>query len=194
MKEGLEQKSFESKENGRNVHIRAKFVRHGEKSSFDGDLTEKGVEGAKKYGREFEPLKDRVKGFYSHIKRSKDTLENITQEIDTEKKYKSRPRNDLILNDPGEMPWSEDSLRKYKELVKAGDESAALDWYLSYGDRRPDAETISPKEAAARLAGLIEKYVRMVSKLKNGSSVDFVHISHSGTIEPFLQQVIGNEI
>lgn len=196
MKEGVEQKFFESKENGRNVHIRAKFVRHGEKSSFDGGLTDKGVEDAKEYGREFEPLEDGVKGFYSHIKRSKDTLENITQEIDTEKKYKSRQRNNLILNDPGEMPWSEDSLNKYKELVDEnnGDENAALDWYLSHGEQRPDSNTISPKEAAARLANLVEKYVRMVSRLKNGSSVDFVHVSHSGTIEPFLQQVIGNEI
>lgn len=192
----MEQKIFESKENGRNVHIRAKFIRHGEKNSFDGGLTDKGVENAKEYGREFKPLRDGVKGFHSQIKRSKDTLENITQEIDVEKKYKSRQRNDLLLNDPDEMLWSEDSLRKYKELVNenTGDENAALDWYLSYGEQRPDPNTVSPREVATRLANLVEKYVRMVSKLKNGSSVDFVHVSHSGTIEPFLQQVIGNEI
>ncbi|MCL4279220.1 MAG: hypothetical protein KJZ60_05965, partial [Ignavibacteriaceae bacterium] len=97
--EGLNQENQESRENGKNVHIKTQFLRHGEKSSFYGDLSEKGIEDAKKYGREFPSSEGGVKGFHSHIKRSKDTLENIIQEVESEKKYKSRPRNELLLND-----------------------------------------------------------------------------------------------
>jgi len=181
---------------GENVLISTKFIRHAEKGSFNGGLTPKGVGDAKAYGQAMEVHKDGIKGYFTPIERSQHTLDNIIGEVDAEKKFNSRLRYNLTYNLADKILFSDEAMKKYAKVTEenGGDETAALQWYLDFGDKRPDKGTISPKESAARFAKLVERYVKMSKKLKSGSAIDLIHVSHSGSIEPFLKELIGNAI
>lgn len=196
---------------GKNVKIRVTFMRHATKadtSDITGKslLSEKGQEEAREKGRRLETKEDGIKSYTSPVARAIETANLVIEEQEKKgaKIFKVRERCELDL-----LPGSKDFYEKIIELTKEnlpadyseleGDkkqeafekaEDVALDWWLQQEDEKFDEETISPKEMAVSIAKLVDKYIRMSSRLYSGSSVDLLNVSHKGTFEPFLKEVL----
>ncbi|HTX86557.1 MAG TPA: histidine phosphatase family protein [Candidatus Nanoarchaeia archaeon] len=207
---------FNPKENkiekGSNVTIHAVFTRHGEKGystiTPDTGLTEEGKKKSFATGAEREEV-DMVKPYSSRTERTKETSELEAQGSPTLKKGEYRVREGLGFPlDPqsefsqraqkikkdivGETHLKKDSEEFKKLLAQASD--AQTDYYLSFGDKKPDSLAPSPVEAAANLAKLIDNYSRMAKKINSGSEVDLINATHDLNLAAFLKEVLVREI
>jgi broad specificity phosphatase PhoE len=171
---------------GRNVEIHAFFVRHGEKGE-SGELTEEGRKQASEFGASLEN-RDAVKGYTSPVQRAVETVEKIIESSQHNKKLKTRIRTEL-----GIPPSSKEFYEKFKELERQGPDAAAA-WFLSFGAKRPDAETASPHEVAESFAYVLTKYLKMAEKLYSGSNIDLVNVTHQGLPEALLKEVLKRKI
>lgn len=81
-----------------------------------------------------------------------------------------------------------------QEQVAEYAEEPAMEWYLSFGDRRPDPGTPSPREDAARVAFKINRLVNLPDFIPEGKSVDLVSSGHKTSTEAFLKYVIQREV
>jgi len=61
---------------------------------------------------------------------------------------------------------------------------------LSFGTKKPDAETVSPHEVAESFAYILTKYFKMADKLYSGSNIDLVNGTHQGLPEALLKEVL----
>lgn len=206
------QSQFEGKEKfGKNVEIRATFMRHATKaeaSDVTGEslLSEKGKKEARRWSEELETKTHCIKAYTSPVGRALETANLVLEEQDKKgaEIFKMRRRAELAL-----LPGSESFYKKLVEITKenlpsnygnlVGDEKqeafekaedVSLDWWLKQGDEKFDDKTTSPKEVAADVAKLVDRYIRMSDRLYSGSSVYLLNVSHKGTLEPFLKEVM----
>ena len=171
---------------GRNVEIHVIFVRHGEKGG-EGELTDEGKKQASGFGENLEN-KHAIKGYSSPIQRAMDTVEHIIENSPHDKKLKTRIRTEI-----GIPPSSQEFYKKFRELEEEGADTAA-EWFLSFGQERPDSETFSPHEVAEAFAYMIAKYSKMADKLYSGSNIDLVNGTHQGLPEALLKEVLKREV
>lgn len=167
---------------GKNVEIHAIFLRHGEKDG-GGDLTEEGRKQALDFGEGL-GTKDAIKGYSSPVQRVIETVEQVIKSAPHDKKLRTRIRTELAI-----PPFSQEFIKKFGEMAKQGFDGAA-EWYLSFGDQRPDPETVSPHEIAESFACLLAKYLKMADKLYSGSNIDLINGTHQGLPEALLKEIL----
>jgi broad specificity phosphatase PhoE len=157
------------------VTIEIDLIRHAEKASFDGLITEKGRQEAAELGKG-----KNMKVYHSDAPRAKET----SVEIAKDSPYVPRARKDLAFA----HKMSAEFLQKYAEITKehGGDESTALQMYLDTDNERPDEGTWSSQETSKRLAETLEHFVDVSGRLYNDSRARIVLLSHSGQIEHVL--------
>lgn len=196
---------------GRNVELRATFMRHGPKadaSDITGRslLSEKGREHVREIGQKLDAKNGGIKSYTSPVERAIETADLVIEEQKKKgvKIFKQRKRTELTIlpgskkfygeledrtkqNLPDNYGQLQDE-EKQKALERAEDK--ALNWYLKFGDQKPDKETASPHEIAAGVAKLVRRYIRMSDKLYSGSKIDLINTSHKGTLEPFLKETL----
>jgi broad specificity phosphatase PhoE len=199
----------ESKERfGRNVKIHAIFVRHGEKeispTKFETGLTERGKKESKEFAKKLKERKT-IKAFSSDTERTKETAKLIVEASPTEKKMKQRVKKELGFYYDPEGGF----VKKLKEIKKEilGEnfdrlpekeqkerfheyEKQTMDYYLGFGNKRPDPNTFSPVETAAMIARRLDIYLRMPEKLYSDSEVDLINVSHDFPLVSFLKEVL----
>ncbi len=205
----------ENEEFGRNVEIEAKFMRHAEKA--DGQdisavslLSDRGKEEAYKKGLDTDVKEHGIKTYVSPVGRAIETADAFIagQRESGATVHKERTRSELGLL-PGSKEFYDDLARITEENFPPnfdklqGDEKQeafdkaedrAVDWWFSFEDKRPDPETASPHEIAVSVARLVDRYIRMADKLRSGTSVDLLNVSHKGTLEPFLREILIRKI
>lgn len=172
---------------GWNVEIRAYFLRHAPGDKASGHLTEEGSDISKKYGEQFQPAFDGekyiVKAYSSETERANETAETIIDAVNTNRKGHTRIK--LELGEKAEdvrMPVDALYL-PYSEYVK-----------ISRKEEKVKDKIISLHGVAQRVAGQIEHFIKMSSRLKSDSRVDLINITHVPWILSFLKEAIGYEI
>jgi broad specificity phosphatase PhoE len=168
---------------GRDVEIRAIFMRHGEKGS-QGELTERGQAQSAEFGEGIKSS-DAIKGYSSPVKRVVETVERVIKSAPHGKKLTTRIRTEIGIP----PSTSKEFLEKYRELEERGPDAAA-EWHLSFGVNRPDAKTPSPHENAGAIAYILNRYIRMTDKLYTGSKVDLINGTHQGFPEALLKEIL----
>ena len=89
------------------------------------------------------------------------------------------------------MPgMSKQFMQEYKKQAKDGGEDVAADWYLSFGNKRFDRETVSPKEVAEGFAYMLRENMKMSRKLYSGSKVDLIGGTHQILPESLLKEIM----
>ena len=182
---------FETKEQeqfGRNVEIRAHFLRHAAKYEESGGLTEEGRGASRKFGEEFEPSsKDEkyiLKAYSSEIGRSKDTADAIIESINTEQKGHTRIRLELGKLEEEDIRLPNATLNlPYSEYVKSNRQEI-----------KGKTESLSFHGVAQRVADQIEHFIKLSKRLKSDSKVDLISISHLPWISAFIKEAVGQEI
>ncbi len=204
----------ERKEKGRNVELHILFLRHGEKEyaieTPDTDLTEEGRKMSRDVGATREK-RTAVKGYASDTLRTKGTAEGVVAATPTGKKMAQRQSDLLTFHyEPnGEVVRRMLEIRaaiagsKEEFTTLSPDEQrdrmrrvgvAQADYYLAYGDQRPEPNTYSPVETAAQTAMLIARYTRMGTHMDAGSSVEFVNATHDVNLAAFLKEVLVRDV
>lgn len=183
--------SFEANEIegfGRNIEIRAFFLRHGAKYEESGGLTQEGKQASGKFGEEFEPIsagdKYLLKAYTSEIGRSKDTADEIVRNVNTERKGYTRIKLELGKTEEEDIRLPNTTLNlPYSEYVK-----------LNRQEIKGKAESLSFHGVAQRVADQIEHFIELSKRLKNDSKVDLLNVSHLPWISAFVKEAIGQEI
>lgn len=208
-------KKEQAKERGKNVTIHALFVRHGEKEAStktaEATLTDQGREMAVERGRILDEH-DIVKAYSSKTDRTEETAKLIAENSPTNKKMEQRISGELGLvcsedgkfykdvmkmkaevlgEDFNDVDKKEQEARLKERLLEL--ETKQTNYYLSFGDKRPDPTTYSPVETAAMMARRVSKFIRMPEKLHSGSDVELINASHDLNIAAFLSQVLVHE-
>ena len=100
------------------------------------------------------------------------------------------PRRQQYINEhyPGKQfneltPDEQEAAAEYAE-------EPALEWYLSFGNKKPDEETGSPREQAASVAFKINRLVHLPDYMPSDKSVDLVSSGHKTSTEAFLKYVV----
>ena len=204
-------------EEGRDVKVSAIFERHGEKeasaTSAETPLTEKGERESAEFGRSL-PKSGVVKGYSSNTPRTRRTAELAVENSPTEVKMTEtgteKPKirtdkglgfyydpegeffkkakqisKDVVEKDFGDLSPEEEKNRKLTEI-----RNQQANYYLSFGDKRPDPFTISPVELAALMAEKVNTYINMADRLNSGSDVQLVNATHDFNIAAFLKEVM----
>ncbi|TSC79329.1 MAG: Uncharacterized protein G01um101418_995 [Parcubacteria group bacterium Gr01-1014_18] len=183
--ESMELKSenqIESKERfGRNVEIHAIFTRHAEKDE-TGNLTQEGKEQARIAGESLEK-KDAIKADIAPVQRVIDTVDSIVKSAPHDKKMNIRTRTELGYQ------ASPDFVKKFRSIETQGGD-AAPQWFLDFGEKRPDQSTLSPHEVAEQLASLVEHYAELAKRLYSGSKVDWILGTQQALPEALLKEVL----
>lgn len=175
-------------EKGKNVILRVFFVRHGEKDKETGGLTERGKEEAIEVGKNMRKAK-LIKGYSSPLERAVQTTEQIIKAtpLPSDKKLKTRIRQEI-----GMPPFSAEATQYYRDL-EAMEFGKGAEWWLSFGETRPDEETWSPCETAEAFAYFLRRYHKMPDKLHAGSEVDFINGTHQALPEALLKEILIRE-
>lgn len=188
-----DQKKEQKEKYGENIEVVIDLIRHAEKSSFEGGLTEIGEKNSEDWGQKIkEEFSDSagVKVYHSGQERAERTAMLIEEGSKT--KYKKRQRNSLVLS------GDKISKERYGELINyvnkdTGDESEAIQAMIDTGNKRPDEKSYSSRELSRDIAEQIYIIAKMTKRLKNNSKVNFVLASHSGMIEHFLVDALKKE-
>jgi len=209
---GIEKAPIEGKsekEMGKNVTIHAIFMRHGEKemssqSNPETSLTPEGREQSEQFGENLEE-RDAIKGFASDTDRTRETSGRAVASSPTENKMRHAIKKELAFkyNPEGvlvnELQQLKTQILKEDFNEQAQDEkerrlqdydTQITDRYLSFGSTKPDADTYSPEEAAAQMAKRANRYLNMTAKLKSGSDIDLINVTHDFMVAAFLKEVI----
>jgi len=174
--------ALESKERfGRNVEIHAIFTRHAEKDE-TGNLTPEGKEQARIAGQSLEK-RDAIKADVAPVQRVIDTVDAIVGSAPHDKKMNIRTRTELGYQS------SSDFVRQFRSIETQGGDTAPQ-WFLDFGEKRPDQSTLSPHEVAEQLASLVEHYTELAKRLYSGSRVDWVLGTQQGLPEALLKEVL----
>lgn len=173
---------------GRNVEIRAYFLRHAPGDKASGHLTEEGVDISKKYGEEFQQSPEGgekyiLKAYSSEMERANETAQTIIDTVNTERKGHTRIRLELgEKTEDARMPIDALNL-PYSEYVK-----------VNRKEEKVKDKIISLHGVAQRIASQIEHFIKMSSRLKNDSRVDLINITHIPWIPAFLKEAVGYKI
>lgn len=206
----MERGSFERinprEEFGRNVEVHAKFIRHAEKkyprSENEVPLSEDGIKKSEELGESLEK-KDRIEGEYSDTVRARNTTESVVFHSPTENKLKTKERDELAFRCSDNFMLrtkkhieeiSKNSQKsvteKGKKKTEAGASTEGIDYYLSFGDEKPDKETYSPVETAAMVAKRLDIAIRKADRLHSGTKMDAIFTSHDYVVAAFLKEVM----
>jgi len=98
-------------------------------------------------------------------------------------KYQSRVRNEFSWMVKGKTGQFME--KDWFELAKEYPEKP-LEVYLNFGEKRPDPDTLSPKEMASRVAKVLFDQIRMIGRLKPGSKVNLADASHTPVLDIFV--------
>lgn len=182
-------------EKGRNVKVSAIFERHGEKAksetTAETQLTETGKAEGAKFGKKL-PKRSVVKGYSSDTERTIATANLAVENSPTEvKKPRIKIDRDLgfYYDKEGEF---------FKDVRNAAEGASDLteyrnlqaDYYLKFGDKRPNPRTVSPVELAALMAKKVNTYISMADRLDSGSDVQLLNVTHDFNIASFLKEVM----
>jgi broad specificity phosphatase PhoE len=204
------QEGAESIEKGKNVLIRLKFIRHGERDK-EGRLTDYGrdvtVRIAKAHAEEAKEF-DVVKAIGSDAgekngfgKRAFETADLYAKEVAGDEVLRSKVQSVLsyetiispvphdyqkLYNDS--LPVNFDELSPEEKSAAARVAQRAMLDHLVASDT-PEAEAYKREEAGA-FAYLVEHYRDMAKRLKDGSKVLIPAGTHGGTMEFLLQQAL----
>jgi len=197
---------------GKNIKIRAVFVRHGEKATSvktsETGLTERGRQESAEFGRGL-GKRDAIKPYTTDTKRTRATSREIVGASPTEKKMKQRIRDGLRIELDETGPFFKRLMQIKKEIIGEDfqdipdkelarrteeAERRQTNYYLGFGEKRPDPNTYSPVEAASRVAQTVNTYIKMPERLNNGSEVDLVNAAHDMPISVFLSEVMVREV
>jgi len=88
----------------------------------------------------------------------------------------------------------DDLTQDQQEEVAEFAEEPAIEWYLAFGDQRPDEDTPSPREYAASVAFKMNRLINLPDHMKSGAKVDLVSAGHKTSTEAFLKYVLEREI
>lgn len=210
MNEANEGQNRESREFGLNVSIHAFFERHGEKGvstqTSHTELSDKGREDSLERGRNFK--RKVIKTYSSDTDRTKETGHLVSEGSLADEKLTHRIKDDLGFHEDEEGIFFKEAMRIKKECLgddfeqqsdveknrrKRLSSQGQIDYFLTFGDKRPDPKTNSPVETAANFAYVVGRYLKMVDKLKTGSEIELVNISHDFPISCFLSEVLVRE-
>ena len=186
---------FETRE-GCDVNVTVYLMRHAHKSSYKGDISEQGINDAKKLKGKFE----RLAGIYktsplgvahSGHKRPRKTAELLTRndvgpEASPEaKEFVGEVREGL--KDVSSQAFDD----AYQKLVTTGDESAGVQMVIDTGNKRFDEESASSVERSQSVAQELLRIVEQTKKYEAGTKKPIVVISHSSVVENFLVDLLG---
>ena len=193
---------------GKNVSISIHLVRHGEKHK-DGKLSKNGVIEARKMGEKMR-WKKVVKGYYSSKERAKHTLEAILRggKSNIDKEMRARVRKNLspviLSNDFAKSIYFQELDEEVSkinllpeeeriEVLKKIEERYVKKW-LSYDSSRPDEQTSSPVDVAQKMAVLIDRYINMADRLKSGSQVDLINVTHEYMLASVVRYFLSRSV
>ena len=201
------EKNIDTKEFGSNVIMHDFFDRHGEKGvstqTSHTELSDKGRENSLERGRNFKGKV--IKTYSSDTDRTIETGHLVSEGSSADRKLTHRVRDDLGFHEDEKGVFFQEAMRIKKECLgddfeqqsdaeknrrKRLSSQGQIDYFLTFGDKRPDPGTNSPVETAANFAYVVDRHFKMVDKLKSGSDIDLVNISHDFPISCFLSEVL----
>lgn len=204
------EQNIEIKKFGLNVSIHAFFERHGEKGvsteTSHTELSDRGRRESLERGHKFKG--EVIKTYSSDTDRAEETGHLVSEGSLADKKLTHRIKDDLGFHEDEEGIFFKEAMRIKKECLgddfeqqsdaeknrrKRLSSQGQIDYFLTFGDKRPDPKTNSPVETAANFAYVVDRYLRMVNKLKSGSEIELVNISHDFPISCFLSEVLVRE-
>jgi phosphohistidine phosphatase SixA len=159
--------------NGHDVTINMRFMRHAHYDKSDGSLSDAGLISAAEVGAMFTSADNDnylAKGISSGYKRTRQTVNTITNSLDTLKR--GRNKIALELGDP-------------MDDIEIGD----LGKFLANGEVEIGDKTISTKDLAAGLAKQIDHYTKVSQKLNSGSEVDLFIVTHLPWLLSFMREL-----
>lgn len=186
------EKQIESKE-GHDIQVTVYLMRHPHKDSYEGSLSSKGIEDAKKLKKAFDRFKklyktDTLEVAHSGHERSHKTAEilSATENAQENSEFEGEIREGLAFIGSDEFE------EKYAKLTKDnnGDESAGVQMIIDTGDKRHDPESLSSIEMSQKIAQELFKIVEQTKNYKSGTKKPIALISHSGVIENFLVDLL----
>lgn len=203
----------------KNCTLKIIFLRHGSKKQIDPHeagrishavLSEKGKIASYKLGKRV-PIGKSVKIYFSNFVRSEETAEYLAKGI--LEHYKSSRLLTSRLRSSLDAPhFSPEFINAYrylfiplpdnfafldhdtKERVIEESEGPALDFWIEQWSSKYDNETESASEIAQRIAYYVLHFDKMIDKLRSGSDVVLINITHRATIEPFLKYCLRPQI
>lgn len=172
---------------GRNVEIRAYFLRHGPKDVESGRLTEEGATASKEYGERLQPSssgeKYILKAYTSEIDRAKETAEAIVDNVNTNRKGRTRIKLELGEKEE-DVRMSTSALNlPYSEYIK-----------LNRQEEKIGEKTISLHKVAQRVANEIKNFIKISKRLKSDSRADLINITHLPWLAAFIKEATGQEL
>jgi len=190
------------KEKGYNTEIDIWLIRHGERppnqTAPNVKLTENGIAECANFGRQLTEPK-LIAGEHSPTSRTRDTVEAIISNSPAERKLRIRERVELASHSSPEFVEEIKShvrniFMEKKGFVPADKDllstKCGIDFYLKYGENRPEAQTYSPVEAAALVALRVDAAIRKSNRIKSDESWGVVLSSHDYVIASFLKEVM----
>jgi len=185
-------------------------------------ISKTGIQRAKTYGIDQLTGRKITKAYATEADRTRETLASAFQaaEIDSKILQKSETTRAFFtlpaLSASEEFMKQYDAImlpkrqqyidkhylvKKFNELTPDKQEAAAeyaeepaIEWYLSFGNKRPDKKTPSPREQAAFVAFKINRLIHLPDYMPNGKSVDLISSGHKTSTEAFLKYCIERKI
>jgi hypothetical protein len=77
-----------------------------------------------------------------------------------------------------------------EEIAEISEEPAIV-WSLSFGNRRPDPGTPSPRKHAASVAYKMNRLVELTDTMPSGEQIDIISCGHRTSTEAFLKYCLG---
>jgi broad specificity phosphatase PhoE len=195
----------EKKRFGRDVEIHIMLVRHADRplgqTAPNVRLTDSGINKCAGFGSNLRE-KDRIEGACSPTFRTKATVDLIIGNSPTKNKLRPQEKQELASRSSPAFVKKiqehvKESLMKKNGKVPPDLELCStvegIDFYLSFGDKRPDAQTYSPVEAAANVAQILDTTIRKANLLRSATDMDAVFSSHDYVIAAFLKEVMLRE-
>lgn len=172
------------------------LMRH-EETEYTGvgrDLTDKGIEGAKKTGRklkddDFFPNKDEVISLYSPKHRTKGTLDFVLEEAGISKE--SRPVNVLVSSKIVDA----EAFERHAEEEMEGDSARTAEAFYTHDIHKNHPEIIEPHlKKKERLYRAMEYLIRFAMKTNNSeqpTTQQILAVSHFEIITHLIDDVFG---
>ncbi len=200
-------------ERGANIRVVIDLLRHPEKEYATGKLTEAGkADLAEKLNREYsEGDFDTVKCYVSPLSRGQESVEPIGEflrenGIHTVTRTKDQLSGRATEVGPGFKPAVTELIKQQNDLLvetadedsdRAAHEPHSKDFETAaneilirdfFDQKFPDSP-IGGREIGGEVDGLVRHLAELAERMKSGSRVKFVLISHSGVIEQFIKLV-----
>lgn len=161
------------------------LIRHGPRQGSKDAITSEGEAQARALGEEYRvrlPTATPI-GLCSEKVRAHQTLMAILAGMGSV--VPQTPRVEAALQNEVSPEFDAAWLR-----LEASDPAAGVDMYLGFGRNRPDPGTLSPREVAERVAGLICEYLSPSGQAGESGDSLILMVTHSGIIELFLAALL----